>query len=62
MVGIVLGMMAVKYIAARPYNWTGIHEITTMKGRAKRLALQFTPFSFTKYEWKMFTDHRRWFK
>lgn len=43
----------------REYNWMGFSEIRSTKGKLRRLINQFTPFSWTKYKWEMFSSFSR---
>merc|ERR1740130_2573542 len=60
--GIVVGMTAVDFLWNRNYNWTGMDAIKSKKGRAKRILLQFSPFSFQLYQWRILKDPRRFLK
>jgi hypothetical protein len=50
--GILVGLRICRYLEMREYKWSGILEIPHFGGKMKRLALQFTPQSWTIVEWK----------
>jgi phosphatidylserine synthase 2 len=52
--GIAVGMYVGRKLEVRQYNWSGVSKIPTRTGKAARVLLQFTPFSFTKYKWNIF--------
>lgn len=35
----------------KQYSWQGLAEIPTLRGKMKRSIAQFTPKSWTKFEW-----------
>ncbi|KAF9433652.1 hypothetical protein BGZ76_009172 [Entomortierella beljakovae] len=49
--GIYLGMKTCEYFEMKQYSWQGLAEIPTLKGKMKRTMAQFTPKSWTKFEW-----------
>ncbi|KAF9437662.1 hypothetical protein BGZ76_011703 [Entomortierella beljakovae] len=49
--GIYLGMKTCEYFEMKQYSWQGWAEIPTLKGKMKRTMAQFTPNSWTKFEW-----------
>eukprot|EP00736_Rhodelphis_marinus_P008984 Rmarinus@m.23948 len=57
--GMWLGMYTCSYLSRRQYNWTGVKEIPTMRGKLKRVAEQFTPFSWASYTWAAFHSYKR---
>ena len=34
------------------YSWRGLRQIPTYSGKMKRAVQQFTPYSWTKFEWQ----------
>ena len=58
--GIYVGCKLCAYLEAKEYTWTGIKEIAGLRGKAKRVALQFTPESWTKVAWEPATSTRRY--
>uniref|UniRef100_A0A8C5EPC4 Phosphatidylserine synthase n=1 Tax=Gouania willdenowi TaxID=441366 RepID=A0A8C5EPC4_GOUWI len=58
--GIYCGMKALAWLSMKPYQWQGLWNIPTYKGKIKRIAFQFTPYSWVKFEWKPASNLRRW--
>ncbi|KAK3703282.1 hypothetical protein QZH41_019309 [Actinostola sp. cb2023] len=50
-IGTYLGMKTCDYLAIKPFHWRGLYNIPTYKGKLKRVAEQFTPYSWTPYDW-----------
>jgi len=57
--GIVLGELLLRYLNSRTYSWVGLDETPTIRGKALRALAQFTPQSWTPYQWHMLRDLRR---
>ncbi|KAJ1963754.1 hypothetical protein GGI12_001864 [Dipsacomyces acuminosporus] len=49
--GIYVGMKWCEYFKMKTYTWHGIREIPSIKGKISRAGAQFTPHSWTVYEW-----------
>ncbi|KAF9358999.1 hypothetical protein BGX26_000405 [Mortierella sp. AD094] len=49
--GLYLGVKTCEYFEMKQYSWQGWAEIPTLKGKVKRTMAQFTPRSWTKFEW-----------
>jgi phosphatidylserine synthase 2 len=60
-IGIWLGHRTVRYLEMKEYDWTGRSEADPRRRRSllMRLALQFTPHSWKKYEWDIFNSPKR---
>ncbi|XP_061629497.1 phosphatidylserine synthase 2 isoform X2 [Phyllopteryx taeniolatus] len=58
--GIYCGMKTLAWLSMKPYQWQGLWNIPTYKGKIKRIAFQFTPYSWVKFEWKPASNLRRW--
>uniref|UniRef100_A0A3B3Z431 Phosphatidylserine synthase n=1 Tax=Poecilia mexicana TaxID=48701 RepID=A0A3B3Z431_9TELE len=58
--GIYCGMKTLAWLSMKPYQWQGLWNIPTYKGKIKRIAFQFTPYSWAKFEWRPASDLRRW--
>ncbi|KAK6184097.1 hypothetical protein SNE40_006629 [Patella caerulea] len=58
--GIYLGMKTLRYLSMKPYHWRSMWNMPTYKGMLKRVAAQFTPYSWTDFDWKPFTSLTRW--
>ncbi|KAJ3045499.1 hypothetical protein HDV00_009153 [Rhizophlyctis rosea] len=50
-VGTVIGMKFCEYFAMKQYSWRGINEIPSYRGKLRRTVQQFTPHSWTPFEW-----------
>ncbi|KAK3289872.1 hypothetical protein CYMTET_2708 [Cymbomonas tetramitiformis] len=59
LVGMIIGMWTVKHYAHKEYNWTGIKEISNVRGKVGRVLKQFSPFSWTNYEWAALSSPQR---
>jgi len=46
-----VGVKTCEYFEMKQYSWQGLAEIPTLKGKMKRTMQQFTPKSWTKFEW-----------
>lgn len=57
--GAALGMALCKYFEGASYNWTGMQSTDGVRGKAMRVIQQFTPFSWTTYEWRVFSSPMR---
>ncbi|KAJ3109437.1 hypothetical protein HDU97_006682 [Phlyctochytrium planicorne] len=49
--GTYLGMKTCEYFAVKHYSWRGIKSIPSYQGKIQRSIQQFTPHSWTKFEW-----------
>lgn len=49
--GTYLGMKSCEYFEMKHYSWRGIKEIPSYSGKLKRTMAQFTPHSWTKFQW-----------
>ena len=49
--GIYLGVKTCEYLSMKKYIWTGVWNTPTIKGKIKRVVSQFTPYSWTSYQW-----------
>ena len=58
--GIVVGTSLCKVLDLKTYKWESILHIKGCSAKAKRLALQFTPGSWTMVSWSPFDSPRRW--
>ena len=57
--GIAIGSSICKYLECRTYNWESLSDVSTLRGKVKRAALQFTPQDWTRVEWEPFSSRRR---
>ncbi|KAG8515718.1 Phosphatidylserine synthase 2, partial [Galemys pyrenaicus] len=58
--GIYCGMKTLEWLSLKTYQWQGLWNIPTYKGKMKRIAFQFTPYSWVRFEWKPASSLRRW--
>ncbi|KAG8182576.1 hypothetical protein JTE90_021716 [Oedothorax gibbosus] len=58
--GIYLGTLTLKYLSMKPYHWRGLWTIPTYKGKLKRIAAQFGPYSWIEFDWKPTSSLTRW--
>ena len=49
--GIWMGMRVIYWLRMKPYNWRSIQDIPTITGKVKRSVAQFTPYSWTDFNW-----------
>ena len=49
--GIWLGMKTCEYFKVKTYSWRGIQDIPSVRGKVKRTLQQFSPYSWTVFEW-----------
>eukprot|EP01134_Creolimax_fragrantissima_P002928 CFRG2928T1 len=59
-VGMYIGWRLCRWLEMRAYHWHGVQSIPTLKGKTERAILQFTPKSWTKVEWGMFSSMKRY--
>ena len=58
--GIWLGMKTSEFFEMKQYNWRGVWNIPSVKGKLGRIVNQFGPYSWMKYEWKPSDSLIRW--
>ena len=58
--GIYVGCRLCRWLDVRSYDWHGVREIPTVRGKIKRSLQQFTPVSWTLVEWDPFQSARRY--
>ena len=58
--GIWLGMKTLDYLSWKKYSWRGIWNIPSYREKLQRLAAQFTPYSWTDFQWKPTLSLKRW--
>jgi len=58
--GIWLGMRTLDYLSWKKYHWRGIWNLPSYREKFQRLAAQFTPYSWTDFEWKPTLSLKRW--
>lgn len=58
--GIYLGLKTLKYLETKTYDWRGWNKIPSKKAKARRALAQFTPESWTVFEWGATKNLKRW--
>jgi phosphatidylserine synthase 2 len=58
--GIYLGLKTCEYFSMKPYNWRGLWNIPTFKGKLKRIVGQFGPYNWIDYDWRPNASLKRW--
>ena len=58
--GIECGLWLCRYLEFRQYQWSGVLDSGTLLTKFKRLALQFTPATFSKIEWESAKTFKRY--
>ncbi|KNC80805.1 hypothetical protein SARC_06842 [Sphaeroforma arctica JP610] len=58
--GMYIGWRLCRYLEMRTYHWHGIRSYHTLTGKYQRAVMQFTPRSWTKVEWGMFSSIKRY--
>nr|XP_027199856.1 phosphatidylserine synthase 2-like [Dermatophagoides pteronyssinus] len=58
--GIYLGVLSLKYLYMKPYDWRGLWKIPTYRGKLKRIVAQFGPHSWLQFDWRPFSSFDRW--
>ena len=46
-----MGMRTIRWLRMKPYNWRNIRDIPSVSGKVKRSVAQFTPYSWTDFNW-----------
>jgi len=60
-VGLYFGMKTCEYFEMKGYSWRGIKQISSSKGKVKRIVQQFTPHHWTKFEWGTTKSFKNYF-
>ncbi|XP_070563726.1 phosphatidylserine synthase 2-like [Ptychodera flava] len=58
--GIYAGKKTLEYLNMKQYKWVNLWKIPTYSGKVKRIAAQFTPYSWTRFDWKPTASFKRW--
>ncbi|KAI8074767.1 phosphatidyl serine synthase-domain-containing protein [Gongronella butleri] len=59
--GLYLGMKTCQYLEVKHYSWVGFRQIKSLRGKAKRAVQQFTPYDWTRFEWKPSSSPKNYF-
>jgi phosphatidylserine synthase 2 len=57
--GIIVGHAVMRYLDSREYNWAGIADTPTVGGKVSRALAQFTPYSWTPFDWQVSANFKR---
>ncbi len=57
--GILLGHVLMDAFGSKEYAWAGMRDLPSVRGKLARLGAQFTPYVWTRYEWAVFSDPKR---
>lgn len=58
--GIVVGMLIMKYLKNKEYNWRGLAAQNTLVEKAGRVVAQFTPYSWVTFHWNATKNFQNW--
>ena len=58
--GTVLGLFTLRYLAIKTYDWRGLWNIPTYRGKIKRIMAQFSPHSWIEFTWNPLSSFQRW--
>ncbi|EQC37940.1 hypothetical protein SDRG_04957 [Saprolegnia diclina VS20] len=56
-IGMCLGRLTLKYLETKEYDWSG--NKGDKRGYVRRALSQFTPFSWSRYDWEVFSSFKR---
>jgi phosphatidylserine synthase 2 len=54
--GLWIGMKYNKFMEVKEYSWRGIRQIPSVSGKVKRAVAQFTPYSWSRFDWATTKD------
>lgn len=58
--GMIIGLLICDYWNMKKYpRWIGVSKIPDTKGKVMRVIKQFTPYSWTNYDWDILRDYKR---
>ncbi|KAH9155515.1 hypothetical protein LEN26_003294 [Aphanomyces euteiches] len=57
LLGMCLGSLTLKYLETKEYDWSGKKSLR--RGFLTRALTQFTPFSWSRYDWEVFSSFKR---
>eukprot|EP00096_Caligus_rogercresseyi_P010772 TRINITY_DN4020_c0_g1_i1.p1 TRINITY_DN4020_c0_g1~~TRINITY_DN4020_c0_g1_i1.p1 ORF type:complete len:457 (+),score=134.28 TRINITY_DN4020_c0_g1_i1:64-1434(+) len=58
--GTILGLLTLRYLAMKEYNWRGLWDIPTYRGKIKRIIAQFSPRGWIEFTWNPLSSLERW--
>ena len=59
--GIWIGIKTLEFLESKKYEWRDLWSIPGSRGKFVRVLSQFTPQSWTKFDWGYTEDVKRWF-
>jgi phosphatidylserine synthase 2 len=59
-VGTILGVYTLRWLSMKEYNWRGLWNIPTYRGKIKRIIAQFSPHGWIEFEWNPLSSFERW--
>lgn len=59
-IGIWLGIKTLEFLESKTYDWRDLWSIPGNRGKFQRILSQFTPHSWTKFDWGYTDDVKRW--
>lgn len=59
--GIYLGMKTCEYFRMKPYQWRGLWNTPSFKGKVKRVFTQFSPYNWVEFDWRPTESLKRLF-
>ena len=58
--GTIIGLLTLRYLSMKEYNWRGLYTIPTYRGKIKRIFAQFSPHSWIEFTWNPLSSLERW--
>merc|ERR1719464_1994983 len=52
--GTIIGLLTLRYLSLKTYNWRGLYNIPTYRGKIKRIIAQFSPHGWIEFNWYHF--------
>jgi len=58
--GTILGIYTLRWLSLKEYNWRGLWNIPTYRGKIKRIIAQFSPHGWIEFQWNPLSSFERW--
>jgi len=58
--GTILGLLTLRYLSMKTYDWRGLWNIPTYRGKIKRIFAQFSPHGWIEFTWNPLSSLERW--
>lgn len=58
--GTVIGLLTLRFLSIKSYNWRGLYNIPTYRGKIKRIVAQFSPHGWIEFTWNPLSSLERW--